>query len=117
MMTDAATGARIGQIADLSDSQKYADVAAREQALICGHADMPVEGGALPVNYCVGVKVPRTRKPDMHCLTAEQVEDLAHAISHPTSKRAGHGSSPLAHLPARVRPARALRCLHRPPCR
>lgn len=44
MLTDAATRARIGQIADLSDSQQYADVAAREQALVCGHADMAYWG-------------------------------------------------------------------------
>lgn len=44
MLTDAATRARMGQIADLSDSQRYADVAAREQALVCGHADMAFWG-------------------------------------------------------------------------
>ncbi len=44
MLTDTAARARIGQIADLSDSQQYADVAAREQALICGHADMAYSG-------------------------------------------------------------------------
>jgi hypothetical protein len=44
MLTDAATRSRIGQIADLSDSQQYADVAAREQALICGHADLTYWG-------------------------------------------------------------------------
>lgn len=44
MLTDAATRARIGQIADLADSQRYADVAAREQALVCGHADMAFWG-------------------------------------------------------------------------
>ena len=44
MLTDAATRARIGQIADLSDNQHFADVAAREQALICGHADMAFSG-------------------------------------------------------------------------
>jgi hypothetical protein len=44
MLTDAATRARIGQIAELSDNQHFADVAAREQALICGHADMAFSG-------------------------------------------------------------------------
>lgn len=44
MMTDAATRSRIGQIADLSDSQQFADVAAREQALVCGHADLAYSG-------------------------------------------------------------------------
>jgi integrase len=53
-----------------------------------------VEAGALPANPCAGVKVPRTRKPEMHCLTAEQVEDLAHAISCPVPKPAGHGAQP-----------------------
>ena len=44
MLTDASTRARIGQVADLSDNQQYADVTAREQALIRGHADMAYSG-------------------------------------------------------------------------
>jgi len=44
MLTEAATRARIGQIADVSDSQRYADVSAREQALVRGHADMAFWG-------------------------------------------------------------------------
>lgn len=44
MLTDASTKARIGQIADLADSQHMADLDAREQALIGGHADMAFSG-------------------------------------------------------------------------
>ncbi len=44
MLTDAATKARIGQIADLSDARHMADLDAREQALICGHADIVFSG-------------------------------------------------------------------------
>jgi hypothetical protein len=44
MLTDASTKARIGQIADLSDAQRMADLDAREKALICGHAEMVFSG-------------------------------------------------------------------------
>jgi hypothetical protein len=44
MLTDAATRARIGQIVDLTDAQEMADINAREQAVICGHADMIFSG-------------------------------------------------------------------------
>lgn len=44
MLTDSSTKARIGQIADLSDAQKLADVNAREQAVVSGHADMVFAG-------------------------------------------------------------------------
>jgi hypothetical protein len=44
MLTDAATKARIGQIADLKEAQQMADVNAREQALISGHADLEFSG-------------------------------------------------------------------------
>jgi Putative type VII ESX secretion system translocon, EccE len=44
MLTDAVTKARIGQIADLADAQHMADLDAREQALICGHADLVFSG-------------------------------------------------------------------------
>jgi hypothetical protein len=44
MLTEASTKARIGQIADLADAQHMADLEAREQALICGHADMVFSG-------------------------------------------------------------------------
>ncbi len=44
MISDSAQKAKIGQIADLSDTQEFADVAAREQALISGHADTVFAG-------------------------------------------------------------------------
>lgn len=44
MLTDASTKARIGQITDLSDAQRMADLDAREQALICGHAEVVFSG-------------------------------------------------------------------------
>jgi hypothetical protein len=44
MLTDSVTKARIGQIADLADAQHMADLDVREQALICGHADMVFSG-------------------------------------------------------------------------
>ena len=44
MLTDAATKARIGQIADLKEAQQMADLGAREQALISGHADLEFSG-------------------------------------------------------------------------
>ena len=53
-----------------------------------------VEAGALSVNPCSGVKVPRPRKPEMHFLTPKQVEDLTQAITHPITKRAGNGAAP-----------------------
>ena len=43
-VTEAQQKARIGRIADLADDQEYADVLAREQALICGHADLRFTG-------------------------------------------------------------------------
>ena len=43
-VTDAQQNARIGRIADLSADQEYADVLARERALISGHADMRFSG-------------------------------------------------------------------------
>jgi hypothetical protein len=53
-----------------------------------------VEAGAILVNPCTGTKVPRPTRPEMHFLTAEQVEDLADTISTPEPKVAGHGASP-----------------------
>ena len=53
-----------------------------------------VEAGALSVNPCSGVKVPRPKRPEMHFLTPEQVEDLTQAITHPITKRAGNGAAP-----------------------
>jgi hypothetical protein len=44
MLTDATTRARIGQVAELTDAQEIADINAREQAVICGHADMIFSG-------------------------------------------------------------------------
>jgi hypothetical protein len=43
-ITDSTQKARIGRIHDLSDSQEYEDLLAREQALIAGHADMEFSG-------------------------------------------------------------------------
>jgi hypothetical protein len=43
-VTDAAQKARIGQLADLADSQEYQDVLDRERALIAGHADLTFNG-------------------------------------------------------------------------
>jgi hypothetical protein len=43
-ITEAQQSARIGKIADLSAEQEYADVLARERALICGHADLRFSG-------------------------------------------------------------------------
>jgi len=43
-VTDSAQKARIGRLHDLSDTQEYEDVLAREQALIAGHADMEFSG-------------------------------------------------------------------------
>jgi integrase len=52
------------------------------------------EGGALTANPCAGVKVPRPKKPEMHFLTAEEVEALAEGITRPSLKVAGHGAVP-----------------------
>ena len=43
-VTEAQQHAKIGRIADLSADQEYADVLARERALISGHADMRFSG-------------------------------------------------------------------------
>jgi hypothetical protein len=43
-ITDSSQKARIGRIQDLSDSQEYEDVLAREHALIAGHSDMEFSG-------------------------------------------------------------------------
>jgi hypothetical protein len=43
-LTEAHQSERIGKIADLSAEQEYADVLARERALISGHADMRFSG-------------------------------------------------------------------------
>jgi hypothetical protein len=43
-VTEAQQKARIGRLADLADDQEYADVLAREQALIAGHADLRFSG-------------------------------------------------------------------------
>lgn len=43
-VTDAAQKAKIGQLADLSDSQEYQDVLDRERALVAGHADLKFSG-------------------------------------------------------------------------
>lgn len=43
-LTDAQQNARIGKIADFASEQEYADVLARERALVSGHADMRFTG-------------------------------------------------------------------------
>jgi len=43
-VSDSRQKAKIGQIADLSDAQEYADLEARERALIQGHADVEFSG-------------------------------------------------------------------------
>ena len=43
-LTDAEQKARIGQVADLSDTQEYQDVLARESEINVGHADMRFTG-------------------------------------------------------------------------
>lgn len=43
-LTDAEQKARIGQVADLSDTQEYQDVLAREAEINVGHADMRFTG-------------------------------------------------------------------------
>jgi hypothetical protein len=44
MLADRTQKAKIGQLQDLSDAQEYADVEARERALISGHADVDFMG-------------------------------------------------------------------------
>jgi len=43
-IADARQKQKVGQIQDLSDAQEYADVEARERALIAGHADVAFTG-------------------------------------------------------------------------
>lgn len=43
-LTEAQQNARIGKIADLSADQEYADVLARERALVSGHVDIRFSG-------------------------------------------------------------------------
>jgi hypothetical protein len=43
-LTEASQNARIGKITDLAAEQEYADVLARERALISGHADLRFSG-------------------------------------------------------------------------
>jgi hypothetical protein len=43
-LTEAHQNARIGKIADLSADQEYADVLARERALVSGHVDVRFSG-------------------------------------------------------------------------
>ena len=43
-LTEAQQNARIGKIADLSADQEYADVLARERALVAGHVDLRFSG-------------------------------------------------------------------------
>lgn len=43
-LTDAQQNARIGKISDFSAEQEYADVLARERALVSGHADLRFSG-------------------------------------------------------------------------
>ena len=43
-VTDSAQKARVGQLADLSDSQEYDDLLARERSVISGHSDAEFTG-------------------------------------------------------------------------
>ncbi len=43
-VTDMAQKQRVGQIADLSDSQEYEDLMARERSLVAGHTDVAFSG-------------------------------------------------------------------------
>ena len=43
-MADSAQKARVGQLADLSDSQEYDDLMARERSVISGHTDVEFTG-------------------------------------------------------------------------
>jgi hypothetical protein len=43
-ITDSEQKARIGQVADVSDAQEYADILRREQEIAVGHADMRFAG-------------------------------------------------------------------------
>lgn len=61
-LTDQAQKAKTGRIIDQSDDQEYADVLARERALVAGHADM---------RYCGFIT-----------LTASTLEQLRAAVAH-----------------------------------
>jgi len=43
-VADAAQKAKIGQLADLSDSQEYEDLLARERSVVAGHTDVEFTG-------------------------------------------------------------------------
>jgi hypothetical protein len=43
-VADSAQKARVGQLADLSDSQEYDDLMARERSVISGHTDVEFTG-------------------------------------------------------------------------
>lgn len=43
-VADAAQKAKVGQIADLSDAQEYADLQARERSVVSGHTDVEFSG-------------------------------------------------------------------------
>jgi hypothetical protein len=43
-LTDAQQSARIGKLTDFASEQEYADVLARERALVSGHADLRFTG-------------------------------------------------------------------------
>ncbi|MHB8295060.1 MAG: hypothetical protein ACYDH5_10650 [Acidimicrobiales bacterium] len=51
-----------------------------------------VELGAIRVNPCAGVRVPKGSKGEMHFLIPEQVAALAEAMEHPNLKPAGDGA-------------------------
>jgi hypothetical protein len=43
-VADSAQKAKIGQLADLSDTQEYEDLLARERSIIAGHTDVTFSG-------------------------------------------------------------------------
>jgi hypothetical protein len=43
-ITDSAQKAKVGQLADLSDAQEYADLLARERSVVAGHTDVEFSG-------------------------------------------------------------------------
>lgn len=53
---------------------------------------LAVEAGEIRSNPAIGLKVPRSRREEMHFLTHAQVALLADEIAHPPTTRAGNGA-------------------------
>lgn len=49
---------------------------------------------AIATNPCDGVRVPRSARSEMHFLIHDEVEALAHTITHPAVRAGGHGAGP-----------------------